>query len=51
VGRIKVKKKEKTVNASVIAWYYSILTLYYTTWVREGSNTMTLQLPGKLVLP
>jgi hypothetical protein len=28
VGRMRVKKKEKVVSTSVIAWCYSVLTLY-----------------------
>jgi hypothetical protein len=49
VGRMRVKKK-KAGSMSVIAWCYSVLTLYNITWVREGLNTVTVQLPGKFVL-
>jgi hypothetical protein len=49
VGRMRVKE-EKVVSASVTARCYSVLTLYQTTWVRDGSNTVTLQLPGKFIL-
>jgi hypothetical protein len=43
-------KKDNAVSVSVIVWHYSVLTLLQTTWVREGSNTVTIQLPGKFVL-
>jgi hypothetical protein len=51
VGRMDVKKKEKLMSMSVKAWCYSVLTLYYTTRVREVLNIVTLQPPEKFILP
>jgi hypothetical protein len=52
MGRMRVKKEDKAVSESVIAWHYSVLTLLSSSaWVRDVSNTVTLQQPGKLILP
>lgn len=47
--RMKVKK-EKILSMSVIALCQSVLTVCLFGSVREGSQTVTLQPPGKLVL-